>query len=165
MRAAPARLGIGVDDMWLVWLAVALLAALAEVASLSFVLLMFAGGALAAALADGLGAPLAVEVVVFAAVSTLLLVAARPPLVAWNHRTRHEPTNVAALVGRSAEVVAEVDPRGGQVKLAGEIWSARTEGPATVLPLGARVHVVRIDGATAVVAAEPPAVRPPALGG
>jgi membrane protein implicated in regulation of membrane protease activity len=149
--------------MWLLWLAIALLAALAEVASLNFVLLMFAGGALAAALADGLGAPLAVEVVVFAAVSTLLLVGARPPLVAWNQRTHREPTNVAALVGRSAEVVAEVDPRGGQVKLAGEIWSARAEGATTVLPVGARVHVVRIDGATAVVSDEPPSVRPPAL--
>jgi membrane protein implicated in regulation of membrane protease activity len=142
--------------MWLIWLAIALLTGLAEVASLSFVLLMFAGGALAAALADGLGAPLPVEVVVFAVVSALLLVVGRPPLIAWSRRTRQEITNVAALVGRSVEVLADVDPRGGRVKLAGEVWSARAEGPATVLPAGSRAVVVRIEGATAVVAAEPP---------
>jgi membrane protein implicated in regulation of membrane protease activity len=146
--------------MWLIWLGVALLAALAEVASLNFVLLMFAGGALAAALADGIGAPLPVEVLVFAVVSALLLVAARPPLLGWSRRTRHQVTNVAALVGQPAEVVVDVDPRGGQVKLAGEVWSARAEGDTTLLPAGSRAVVVRIDGATAVVAAEPPPSQP-----
>ncbi len=144
------------DRIWLVWLGIALLAALAEVASLNFVLLMFAGGALAAALADAVGAPLPVEVVVFAAVSAVLLFVARPPLLAWSHRTRHQVTGVAALVGRRAEVVEEVDPRGGRVKLAGEVWSARAEGSGTVLPVGTQVTVTRIDGATAVVVGEPP---------
>jgi membrane protein implicated in regulation of membrane protease activity len=142
--------------MWLIWLAIALLAALAEVASLNFVLLMFAGGALAAALADALGASLPVEVVVFSIVSTALLLVGRPPLVRWSERSAGHLTGVDALVGQTAEVLAEVDPRGGQVKLAGEVWSARAEGPAIVLPLGTRVTVLRIDGATAVVAAEPP---------
>ncbi len=142
--------------MWLIWLAIALLFAIAEVASLNFVLLMFAGGALAAAVADALGANVAVEVVVFGVVSAALLFLARPPLLRLSQSTRHHATGVAALVGRRAEVVTEVDPRGGQVKLAGEVWSARAEGPATVLPVGAHVTVVRIEGATAVVAAEPP---------
>jgi membrane protein implicated in regulation of membrane protease activity len=144
--------------MWLVWLAIALLATLAEVASLNFVLLMFAGGALAAALADALGAPLPIEVVVFGVVSVGLLFVGRPPLVAWSDRTAHHATGVAALVGQTAEVLAEVDPRGGQVKLAGEVWSARAEGPGSLLPPGTRVTVLRIDGATAVVAAEPPQI-------
>jgi membrane protein implicated in regulation of membrane protease activity len=141
--------------MWLVWLAIALLATLAEVASLNFVLLMFAGGALAAAAADGLGASLPVEVVIFGIVSTLLLFVARPPLRRWSERTKHQPTGVAALVGRQAEVLAEVDGRGGQVKLAGEVWSARTESPGLTVPVGTHVTVVRIEGATAVVAPEP----------
>lgn len=149
--------------MWLVWLIVAALAVLAEVLSVNFVLLMFAGGALAAAAADAMGASLPVEVLVFALVSTLLLVVARPPLL---HRLDRggpaQPTGVAALVGRAADVVDEVDSFGGQVKLAGEVWSARTEAPGLVIPAGARAYVLRIDGATAVVAPEPPAVQGPA---
>jgi membrane protein implicated in regulation of membrane protease activity len=38
------------------------------------------------------------------------------------------------------------------VKLAGEIWTARVEPGRRPLEVGSAVHVVRIDGATAVVA-------------
>jgi membrane protein implicated in regulation of membrane protease activity len=146
---------------WLVWIALALIAGVAEVASLQFVLAMFAGGALAAAVAAGAGVPVAFQVIVFALASALLLVGARPSLVRWSQRTAGAVTGVAALIGRHAEVLAEVSHGGGQVKLAGEIWSARTDQPGLVLPIGMAVYVQRIDGATAVVSAEPP---PTALG-
>jgi membrane protein implicated in regulation of membrane protease activity len=144
---------------WLVWIAVALVAGVAEVASLQFVLAMFAGGGLVAALAAGLGAGVEVQVVAFALASVALLLGARPPLVRWSRRTAGAVTGVAALVGRRAEVVSEVSGAGGQVKLAGEIWSARTEQPGLVLPTGMQAVVHRIDGATAVVAAEPPPIE------
>lgn len=141
---------------WLVWVAVALVAGLLEVAWLQFVLVMFAGGALAAAAASLFGAGPAGQVITFAVGSTVLLVGARPPLVRWSRRTQETVTGVAALVGRRARALTEVDHDGGQVKLAGEVWSARTELRGQVLPAGMDVSVVRIDGATAVVSAEPP---------
>jgi membrane protein implicated in regulation of membrane protease activity len=149
---------------WLIWIGVALVAGLLEVTSLEFVLAMFAGGGLVAALCAVVGVPVEGQVIAFAVASGALLLLARPPLLRWSRRTAGAVTGIAALVGRRAEVVVEVDRISGQVKLAGEIWSARTDAAGVVLPRGMQAYVQRIDGATAVVAAEPPAaVEPPSL--
>lgn len=139
---------------WLWWLGGSLLLGVAEMFTLDLIFLMLAGGALAGAAAAGLGAPLAVQIVVAAATALLLLFALRPFLLR-RLRTRGDlvETNSAALVGRFAVVVAPTDVQGGRVKLAGEVWSARTADDAAAFPTGAEVRVARIDGATAVVAA------------
>jgi membrane protein implicated in regulation of membrane protease activity len=150
---------------WLWWLGAALLLIAIEVVTLDLVLLMFAGGAIAAGIANALGAPLQVQIVVFAVVSVLLLVSIRPWLL--RHLRDRVPlveTNAAAQVGRPAIVVQDVDVHGGRAKLSGEVWSARAARDDVVFPVGAEVRVVRIDGATAVVDAvalpEPPADQP-----
>jgi membrane protein implicated in regulation of membrane protease activity len=143
---------------WLIWVGVALVAAVAEVASLDFVLVMFAGGALASAVAAGAGSGVEVQVLVFAVFSTVLLLVARPPLLRWSRSAQGARTGVEALVGKMATVLEEVSGAGGRVKLAGEVWSARSAGGGRVFPEGASVAVLRIDGATAVVDAEPPPI-------
>jgi membrane protein implicated in regulation of membrane protease activity len=137
---------------WLWWVGAAVLFALIEVLSLTLVLVMFAGGALAAAGVALLGGSLPIQVGVFVVVSVLLLAALRPWLL--RHLRRRTPlveTNAAAQVGRTATVVAPVTDHDGRVKLSGEVWSARTEDDGHMLPIGAEVQVIRIDGATAVV--------------
>jgi membrane protein implicated in regulation of membrane protease activity len=141
---------------WLIWIGVALVAAVAEVASLDFVLVMFAGGALASALAAGVGAGVEIQVLIFAVFSTILLLLARPPLLRWSRSAKGTATGVAALIGQQATVLEEVSGSGGRVKLAGEVWSARSAGGGRVFPGGASVTVVRIEGATAVIDAEFP---------
>ncbi|NMR20756.1 NfeD family protein [Cellulomonas fimi] len=150
---------------WLWWVGAALVLIVIEIVSLDLVLVMFAGGAFAAAAANGLGAPLWLQIVVFAVASVLLLVAMRPWLLRQlKTRMPLVETNAAAHVGRAAVVVAEVSERGGRIKLAGEVWTARTAVDELRLPAGTEVRVVAIDGATAVVepADEIPAPRPPA---
>jgi membrane protein implicated in regulation of membrane protease activity len=140
---------------WVWWLGAALLLAVVEIISVDLVLIMFAGGALVAALLAAMGLPLSVQIVGFAAASALLLFALRPWLL--RHLRNRVPlveTNAAALTGRSAVVVAEVTERAGRVKLAGEVWTARTENDE-VAAVGEEVVVLRIMGATAVVSADP----------
>ena len=60
-------------------------------------------------------------------------------------------TGTAALVGARAVVLERVDADGGQVKIGGEVWSARSYFENQVIEAGARVEVARIDGATALV--------------
>jgi membrane protein implicated in regulation of membrane protease activity len=141
------------DSPWLLWLALALAAGTVEVLSTNLIFLMVAGGGVAAAVVAAVGLGLPVEIVVFALVTGLLLAAARPPLLAYVRRSLPGAvTNAAALVGREAEVLVEVTPTSGRVKLAGEVWSARSVTGGYPLEVGSTVQVVRIDGATAVVA-------------
>lgn len=141
------------DSPWLLWLALALAAGTAEVLSLNLIFLMIAGGGVAAAVVAAFGLGVPVQVVIFAVVTGLLLIAARPPLLAYVRRSLPPTTtNTAALVGRDAEVLVEVTPTSGRVKLAGEVWSARSVASTYALEVGSTVQVVRIDGATAVVA-------------
>jgi membrane protein implicated in regulation of membrane protease activity len=139
------------DNAWAGWLGLAVVLGIVETTTMDLVFLMLAGGALAGALAAAVGAPLLLQAVVAVVATAALLGVVRP--VAKRHlRTPLEArTGVAALVGRDALVTAKVDAHSGQVKLAGEIWSARAFDDREVIEPGARVHVVEIDGATAVV--------------
>lgn len=114
-------------------------------------MLMLAGAALATAgiaLAD---VPLWAEIVCFAISAVLLLIFLKPYL---NRHLRSAPvldTSPKALEGASAEVLEPVSGSGGQVRLDGSIWSARSIDPTVSFAAGERVSVVRIDGTTAIV--------------
>lgn len=138
---------------WIVWIAVALVLILLQIISLDLVLLMFAGGALAAALTSTLTDNIFIQVAVFGITSTALLMTLRPWLLKYlRQRTKLVETNWQAIIGKPAVVVSDVSPLAGRVKLQGEVWSARTESGELTLPTGTKVTVLRIDGATAVVA-------------
>ncbi len=138
------------------WLGGALVLGVVEMLTVDLIFLMFAGGAVAAGGVALLGGELWAQVLAFAVVSAVLLVAVRPWALGYLKRsTPDTKTNVAAHVGRTAEVLMDVTDRAGRVKLVGEVWTARAAEPGTVLPTGTTVQVVRIDGATAVVAPVP----------
>ena len=135
----------------MLWVLLAVILAVGEVMSLSLFLAPFAIGALAGAVADLAGASAAVAIVVFLVSSGLLFGFVRP--IARRHmRTPAQlRTGTAALVGKTALVTQRVDADGGAVKLEGEVWTARPYVPDEVIESGSRVHVVEIQGATALV--------------
>ncbi|MEV7420689.1 NfeD family protein [Streptomyces sp. NPDC089919] len=112
---------------------------------------MLAVGAVAAAVCAALGMGAVGQVLVFVAVSVALIAVVRP--IANRHR-RQSPqfaSGIDALRGRTAVVLERVDAGGGRIKLAGEVWSARTLDSDISFEPGQQVDVVEIDGATAVV--------------
>lgn len=137
---------------WAWWVLAAVVFAVAEMLTTTLFVGPFAVGALAAALASGLGAPALLVVVLFLAASAASFTVVRP--IARRHRTMPPAirTGTAALVGGSAVVLEQVDANGGSVKLAGEVWTARPYDEDAVLAAGARVQVIEIRGATALVA-------------
>jgi membrane protein implicated in regulation of membrane protease activity len=137
--------------VWLIWLIAALGLAGAEALTGDLFLLMLSGGALAAVASSLLVDNYVVDGVVFLVVSIMLLVLVRPAL-----RRRFaagggllEPAK--ALEGKSALVLDKVARHEGQVKLDGEVWTARPLNDNDVYEAGDHVTVMRIDGATAVV--------------
>lgn len=136
----------------ILWLVAGILLAAVEVATGDFFLLMLAGGALSAAgVSVFLGEAYVLQAVVFALVSVGLVAGARPALLRKVRSGELVATGSDALVGQEATVVAEVADHTGQVKLAGEVWSARAYDPTQTLEVGRTVQVMEIDGATAVV--------------
>ncbi|WP_086731956.1 protein kinase domain-containing protein [Streptomyces fradiae] len=107
--------------------------------------------AVAGAVTAGLGFGVVAQVIVFVVVSVALLAVVRP--IAARHRAGQpgHASGVEALKGRQAVVLERVDAHGGRVKLAGEVWSARSYSADQIYEPGREVDVVDIDGATAVV--------------
>jgi membrane protein implicated in regulation of membrane protease activity len=138
-------------DLWVIWLLVGLAFAAGEIASVGFFLAPFAGGAFLAAAVDLTGAPDWLSVAMFFVASALLFGVVRP--IARRHVSMPPQlrTGTQALVGKTAVALAEIDQDSGSVKLGGEVWSARCYDEGEVIPVGARVQVVEIKGATALV--------------
>ncbi|HVQ93057.1 MAG TPA: NfeD family protein [Mycobacteriales bacterium] len=141
---------------WVIWLIAAGVFAIAETLSVDFVLLMIAGGALAAAGVAALAAPVALQFAVFAVAAVALVGVVRPMAKRRLELPHHERMGIEALIGKNAVVTRTVDQQGGRVKLAGEEWSAEAYDPTQVLEIGRTVKVMEIRGAAAIVwAAEP----------
>jgi membrane protein implicated in regulation of membrane protease activity len=139
------------DYDWVAWLGMAVVLGLVEVTTLDLTFLMIAAGALAGAGAAGVGLPFALQVVVAIVVAIGMLGVVRPVALRHLRTPAAIRTGTAALIGSGAVAIERVDAHGGQVKLKGEVWSARTYDPSTVIEAGRNVEVVQIDGATAVV--------------
>jgi membrane protein implicated in regulation of membrane protease activity len=139
-------------DEWVLWMIAAGLLAVGEMFTLSFFLGPVAVAAVLAALVGIAGGGLALQWIVFIAAAAASLAVLRP--IARRHlRTPLSlRTGTAALIGSPAVVLERVDGTGGQVKLAGEVWSARAFDEDQAFEPGARVEVLKIDGATALVA-------------
>lgn len=141
----------GREALGLAWVALAIAAGVLEMFTLDFIFLMLAGGALIGAVVAALSGSLTLSVLGFAGASVLLLFAARPSLKAYMQREVPAVSmHTEALVGRTAQALTSIE-RNGQVKLAGELWSARMEDGHEPAPAGSTVRVTRIDGATAIV--------------
>jgi membrane protein implicated in regulation of membrane protease activity len=137
---------------WLAWAVVAVLLAIGEIFTPGlFFLGPVALAAAAVAVVAGVGAPVWVQIVVFAAGALASLAFLRPIARAHLRMPAAMRTGTAALVGARAVVLQRVDANGGRVRIGGEEWSARTYMPDQVLEPGMEVEVVRIEGATALV--------------
>src|SRR5690606_35795393 len=124
-----------------------------EMFSLTFVLLMLAGGAAAAALVAALGLDIWVQGGVFAVVSAAALLLVRPYAKSLRD-TRTGPDakiGLQALEGAPAVVLKRVDREHGLVKVEGQEWTARSFDGEQVLNPGEEVNIVEIRGATAMV--------------
>ena len=138
---------------WLLWLILAVVFGVGEIATLGFFLAPFAGGAAVAAVVSAIGVPFVGSLAVFLVVSVILLAALRP--LARSHRKMPPSlrTGTAALVGKSATVVERIANNEGVgcVKIDGDVWTARAYMDEETYEPGTRVQVVEIRGATALV--------------
>ncbi len=119
-----------------------------EMVTLGLTTVWFAGGAFVAFTAGLLNAPLWIQIVIFLAVSSLLLIFTRPVVERHLNNSRTK-TNVESMVGRQGKVTEEIDnfSQTGKIMLDGMEWSARNAGPEEKIPINASVEVKEVRGA------------------
>lgn len=136
-------------QLWM-WLGAAGALLVAEMLTVDLLFASLAFSAFMAAIANGLGFEMAAQGLVFGLAAALSLFVLRP--IALKHlkkRPADFATNVEALIGAPAVALTEVTVHDGQVKLSGEIWSARSQG--ALISKDSMLEVVAIEGATAIV--------------
>ena len=132
------------------WLGAAGALLVAEMLTVDLLFASLAFSAFMAAIANGLGFEMAAQGLVFGLAAGVSLFILRP--IALKHlkkRPADFATNVDALIGAPAVALTEVTVHNGQVKLSGEIWSARSQGAS--ISKDSILEVVAIEGATAIV--------------
>ncbi len=136
---------------WVIWIVAAGALAVGEIFTLSFFLGPVALAAVVGAVVALAGGGAALQLIAFTLAAAASLALLRPIA----HRHLQMPARLrsgsAALVGADATVLERVDVHGGQVKLGGEVWTARPYDDDVVLEPGSRVQVLQIKGATALV--------------
>ena len=120
---------------------------IAEFITLGLTTIWFAGGALAAIIATELGAPIAVQIIVFLAVSLVVLFLLRPKAVSYFNNKR-ERTNADSLIGTEAKIIETVNNKEntGKAIINGQEWTARAKDDNDVFEVDSWVKVEAISG-------------------
>lgn len=140
------------EHAWAAWLGVAAVLGMAELVSLDLVLVMLAVGALTGAVTAALGAAVVAQILVAGIASIAMLALVRPNLVAKLHQGPELRLGTSKLLGQRAVVTQRITGLAvGQIRLAGETWSAAPYDEHLTIEPGATVEVFEIRGATAYV--------------
>ena len=138
--------------MWLILLACFLVV---EAITVGLTTIWFAGGALVAAIASGLGAGILIQWVLFLIVSLALLIFTRPMAVRYMNKGVPK-TNVNSLIGERAVVIQKINnlEQSGQVRINDIEWMARTSSDEVTIPEHAIVTIEDVQGVKLIVKEE-----------
>jgi membrane protein implicated in regulation of membrane protease activity len=134
-----------IDAPSVVWIAVAILAAVIEVTIPQFGVIFVSLAARSAAIPAWLGSGAITQIAVFVVVLALSLFLLRPRIIAKLSTAPGVPSRTEMLLGREGVVTYDIDPAvgAGRVNVGGQDWAARS---ATPLATGTRVRVAGADG-------------------
>lgn len=137
--------------MWSFWLIVAGIFFILEIATVGFLVFWLGIGALLAMITSFITDNIIIQTVVFV-VSSCILILLTKPLVDKFTGKKSIPTNSYSLIKKHGIVVQDIDPiKGvGQVKVNGEIWSAKTEDES-IIAKDTEIEVLKIDGVKLIV--------------
>ena len=140
------------NPMFWLWLTVAVIMAVVEAATPTLVTIWFMLGAVAALIAAWLGGPIMLQLVLFVAVSIILLIATRPLAKKLLEKTEKTTTNADRIIGETGIVTEEIDniKNTGEIAVLGQVWSAKSEFGNNI-PVGQQVTVTQISGVKAIV--------------
>ena len=140
------------ESLNLIWLILFVVLLVIELLTVGLTTIWFAAGSLAAFLADYLGAGLPVQIIVFLAVSCILLIFTRPWALKHVNRKRIR-TNYESEIGKIILITEKVDNlnQTGKSMVDGQEWTVRSRDDSDILEAGTKAKVVDISGVKLIV--------------
>ena len=135
---------LSLDTGALVWLVVAIVAAIVEISIPHFGLIFVSVAAIVAGAASALGFGIVMQLVLFSVALAGSLALLRPVFIKKLHG-RGVPSRTEALVGRHGMVTEAIDPvsGSGRINVGGQDWAARS---GSSVAAGTLVTIVGSDG-------------------
>ncbi len=137
--------------MWKLWLIIAGLFFVGEIATVGFLIFWFGIGALIAMIVSIFTTNIIIQTTIFLISSTILIFATKP-FVKKFADVKKTNTNVYSIIGKKALVIITIDPihSVGQIKLNGEVWTAESDNQQ-IIKEGTEVEILEIKGVKAIV--------------
>ena len=136
----------------LIWLGLFILLLVIEIITVGLTTIWFAAGALAALAANVLGADLIIQIIIFLAVSVVLLIFTRPWAEKHLNRKRVR-TNYEREIGKVIRITEKVDnlDQTGKSVVDGQEWTVRSRNDSDIFEAGALARVVAVSGVKLIV--------------
>ena len=136
----------------LIWLGLFILLLVIEIITVGLTTIWFAAGALAALAANVLGANLIIQIIIFLAVSVVLLIFTRPWAEKQLNRKRVR-TNYEREIGKVIRITEKVDnlDQTGKSVVDGQEWTVRSRNDSDIFEAGALARVVAVSGVKLIV--------------
>ena len=138
--------------MWQVWLILAGIFLIIEIINFGFLIFWFSIGALVAMVSSFFTGNIIVQTTIFLVVSTLLLFLTKPFVDKMLPKDKIIKTNAYSIEGKIGKVISDIEPieGKGQVKVSGEVWSAKSSGDIYISK-DTEVLIEKIDGVKLIV--------------
>ena len=141
--------------MWTYWLLFSFFFFVLEAFTVCFLVFWFGIGAILALITSLLTDNMMIQATVFIVSSTLLLYSTKPLVKRITKNDKEVKTNVYSVINKRGKVIVDIDPDDstGQVKIAGDVWSAKSANNKRI-PKGTNVIVEKIEGVKVIVKPE-----------
>lgn len=138
--------------LWAIWLILCGAFLLIEIFNISFLLIWPGIGSFFAFIASILGAPVEIQIAVFAISTTIMIIFMKPLTKKLFKNKDNTKMNNDAMIGKKGVVIKEINSIEdvGQVKVAGELWSAITINDEKI-KINEIVKVTKVDGVKLIV--------------
>ena len=136
----------------LIWLGLFILLLVIEIITVGLTTIWFAAGALAALAANVLGANLIIQIIIFLAVSVVLLIFTRPWAEKHLNRKRVR-TNYEREIGKVIRITEKVDNlnQTGKSVVDGQEWTVRSKNDSEIFEAGALARVAAVSAVKLIV--------------
>lgn len=124
-----------------------------EIATVQLISVWFGAGSLVAFISSFIGIDFYMQVIIFIAVSIILLLSTRPFVKRFLNEKNHVKTNADSLVGRECVVKEEINNLlgSGRVFAGGLDWAARSFDNNVICRSGESCAITEIQGVTLIV--------------